>query len=95
VDGVTLSDEGVAGARIDAESHVTIDVSFSEMAAPAVSISSTPSAVYRGDDGIQRFREAQSTVSVGSLVIQLRGNEALIADLLRKSNWASLLELLK
>ena len=26
VDGIALSDEGVAGARIDAESHVTIDV---------------------------------------------------------------------
>ena len=26
VDGVTLSDEGLAGARIDAESHVTIEV---------------------------------------------------------------------
>ena len=26
VDGVTLSDEGVAGAKIDAESHVTIEV---------------------------------------------------------------------
>src|SRR5687767_1360700 len=30
VDGVTLSDEGVAGARIDAESHVTIDVLLNE-----------------------------------------------------------------
>ena len=30
VDGVTLSDEGVAGAKIDAESHVTIDVVFNE-----------------------------------------------------------------
>ena len=30
VDGVTLSDEGLAGARIDAESHVTIDVSFNQ-----------------------------------------------------------------
>ena len=30
VDGVTLSDEGVAGAKIDAESHVTIDVAVNE-----------------------------------------------------------------
>ena len=30
VDGVTLSDEGVAGAKIDAESHVTIDVAFNQ-----------------------------------------------------------------
>lgn len=95
VDGVTLADEGVAGARIDAESHVTIEVSFSQAVAPGVSMSTAPSGIYRGDDGIERFREAQSTVSVGSLVIRLRGNEALIADLLRKSDWASLLELLK
>ena len=32
VDGVTLSDEGVAGAKIDAESHVTIDVAVNEAA---------------------------------------------------------------
>lgn len=30
VDGVSLSDEGVAGARIDAEAHVTIDVDFNQ-----------------------------------------------------------------
>lgn len=30
VDGVGLSDEGVAGARIDAEAHVTIDVEFNQ-----------------------------------------------------------------
>lgn len=107
VDGVTLSDEGVAGARIDAESHVTIEVSFSEVVPAGISISTIPSGVERGNDGIERFREAQSTVSVGmkppadatsgisSLVIRLRGNETLIAELLRKSNWASLVELLK
>jgi hypothetical protein len=27
-DGITLGDEGVAGARIDAEAHVTIDIAF-------------------------------------------------------------------
>lgn len=32
VDGVGLSDEGVAGARIDAEAHVTIDVDFNQPA---------------------------------------------------------------
>lgn len=107
VDGVTLSDEGLAGAKIDAESHVTIDVSFSEVVPAGISISTIPSSVYRGDDGIERFREAQSTVSVGmkrpadatsgisSLVIRLRGNETLIAELLRKSNWASLVELIE
>jgi hypothetical protein len=32
VDGVTLSDEGIEGARIDAESHVTIEAAFNEAA---------------------------------------------------------------
>ena len=106
VDGVTLSDEGLAGARIDAESHVTIDVVFNAPAPGGVTISTTPAGVYRDDNGVERFREGQSTVSLGrtqpapnaalsSLVITLRGNEALIADLLRKSKWNSLLELLK
>jgi len=106
VDGVTLSDEGLAGARIDAESHVTIDVVLNEPAPRGVTISTTPASVYRDDNGVERFREGQSTVSLGrthaasdgvlsSLAVTLRGNETLIADLLRKSNWNSLLELLK
>lgn len=106
VDGVTLSDEGLAGARIDAESHVTIEVSFNAPASSGVAISSTPASVYRDDTGVERFREGQATVSLGrtqpasgaglsSLVITLRGNEALIADLLKKSDWQRLLELLK
>jgi hypothetical protein len=54
VDGVTLGDEGVAGAKIDAESHVTIDVAANQAAyrfavggstAPAVSRAIVPSAV--------------------------------------------------
>ena len=32
VDGVTLADEGVAGAKIDADSHVTIEVAFNKPA---------------------------------------------------------------
>jgi hypothetical protein len=95
VDGVTLNDEGLAGARIDAESHVIIEVSFNQPLSKTVVIASAPSGAYRGDDGVERFREAQSTVSVGRLAVTLRGNEALIADLLRKSDWDSLLELLK
>ena len=46
VDGVTLSDEGLAGARIDAEAHVTIDVEFNQPAysfAVASSIAPSPS----------------------------------------------------
>ena len=95
VDGVTLNDEGLAGARIDAESHVTIEVAFDQPVVTAVAINSAPPAVYRTDDGVERFREAESTVSVGTLVITLRGNETLIADLLRKSDWNSLLELMR
>ena len=106
VDGVTLSDEGLAGAKIDAESHVTIEVLFNQPASGGVTMSSTPASVSRDDNGVERFREGQSTVSLGrtqpasgaglsSLVITLRGNEGLIADLLKKSNWNSLLELLK
>ena len=30
VDGVTLNDEGVAGEKIDAESHVAIEVAFDQ-----------------------------------------------------------------
>jgi hypothetical protein len=95
VDGVTLNDEGLAGAKIDAESHVSIEVVFNAPPSKAVAIDRAPPGVYRGDDGMERFREAQATVSAGTLVITLRGNEALIADLLTKSDWNSLLELLK
>jgi hypothetical protein len=138
VDGVTLSDEGVAGAKIDAESHVTIDVSIDEpaftieVAAPmqpapssppsvtgATAVISVPSSTYRDADGVERYGEAQTIVFLGrvappevrktgdhlfgvsatatspALVIRLRGNEVLIADLLRKTDWNALVELLK
>jgi hypothetical protein len=78
VDGVSLNDEGLAGARIDAESHVLV----------------APGA-YRDETGVERFREAQGTVAAGPLLVTLRGNEMLIADLLTKSDWGRLLELLK
>ena len=139
VDGVTLADEGVAGARIDAESHVmievvmnepsfTFDVASSVQPAPSTLVSipgaaaviAVPSNTYR-DQGtnIERYAEAQTMVFLGqvatpevqkradnhfgvlatatapAVVIRLRGNEVLIADLLRKTNWNSLLELLK
>ncbi|HEX6163715.1 MAG TPA: hypothetical protein VFZ31_10135 [Vicinamibacterales bacterium] len=138
VDGITLSDEGVAGAKIDGESHVTIDVAIGEPAfeielsaaiqpvlspqalVPGAAAGLTvPSSTYRDSDGVERYAEAQTIVFLGrvtapevqaigdhlfgisatstspSLVIRLRGNDALIADLLRKTNWNSLLELLK
>lgn len=144
VDGVTLSDEGLAGARIDADSHVTIDVLFNQPAyrveiatgvepAPsrqlvipgAVAVIGVPSNVFR-DAGHERLCEGESQVYLGrvsvpqvrrredgryevtasatpsdsapavtALVLRLRGNEALIADILRKGNWNALLELLK
>ena len=138
VDGVTLADEGVAGARIDAESHVmievvmnepsfTFDVASSVQPAPSTvsipgvaAVMAVPSNTYR-DQGtnVERYAEAQTMVFLGrvaapevqkradnhfgvlatatapAVVIRLRGNEALIADLLRKTNWNSLLELLK
>jgi hypothetical protein len=139
VDGVTLSDEGTAGAKIDAESHVTIDVSIDQpsfklavssgvepalssgvMIPGAVAVLSMPTNTFREQPGnVERYVEAQTiaflgrsaapqvqkraeheyevfaTASSPALVIRLSGNETLIADLLRKTQWSSLLELLK
>ena len=139
VDGVTLADEGVAGAKIDAESHVTVAIAANETSikfevessiqpAPstqvsipgAVAVIRGPSNTFRDrDTNIERYAEAQTFVFLGrmaapevqkraddhfeisatatlpALVIRLRGNEALIADLLRKTNWNSLLELMR
>jgi hypothetical protein len=146
--GITLSDEGVAGARIDAEQHVTIDVAFNRPSythelssgiepAPArqvvipgaVAVITVPSNVYRPEqppNAPERFCEGETTVYLGritapavtrrdsdvtvtataappeaatpavaSLVIRLRGNESLIAEILRKTDWNAVLELLK
>ena len=149
VDGISLSDEGVAGARIDAEQHVTIDVAFNQPSytrelsssiepAPArqvvipgaVAVIAVPSNVYRPQkpqNAPERFCEAETTVYLGrvtvpavtrrdgsdfdvtaaatpsesgtpalaSLVIRHSGNESLIAEILRKTDWNALLELLK
>ena len=95
VDGVSLNDEGTAGARIDADSHVIVEVALAESPSRTVTTNTTPSRVYRDDEGIERFREATATVAAGPALVTLRGNEALIADLLKKSNWNSLLELPK
>ena len=142
VDGVTLSDEGLAGARIDAESHVTIEVAFnqptyaftvSSSVEPALArqvpvpgaaaVVTVPSNVYRAS-GIELLCEGESQVYLGSvtppevkrtaddqyqvtagattpsgsgktLVLRLRGNETLIADVFKKTDWNALLELLK
>jgi hypothetical protein len=137
VDGVTLNDEGVAGEKIDAESHVTIEVasrqqSYAFQIPSAMERMSTTTladgrvvigvaaSIYHDDGlGTDRYAEAQTFVFLGriappqvrhlskqsfevvaagegpSMVVRLRGNEALIADLLSKTDWKSLLELLK
>lgn len=90
VDGVSLNDEGLAGARIDAESHVLVEVRHSDdPPSPAVNMTTATSTVYRDDTG-EHFRESESSVTIGTLFITLRGNEALIAEILRKSDWNSL-----
>jgi hypothetical protein len=149
VDGVTLADEGVAGARIDAESHVTIEVSFNQPAYkfevrsaveplssgvnPFGSIAGVaatlwiPPNVYRdAETDVDRFCEAETYIFLGrtskpeidhedrnrfsmtatgglpsnagaisSIVIRLRGNERLVADLARTSKWGSVVELIE
>lgn len=148
VDGVTLSDEGLAGARIDAEAHVTIDVEFNQPAysftvtssmAPspsrtitipgAVAVITVPSNVYRqktATSSDERFCPAETLLFFGglhapdvdehandsftvtasaaaaetrpgvrSMVVRLRGNDTLIAQILRGSDWGRVVELLK
>ena len=138
VDGVTLADEGIAGAKIDAESHVTIEVASNQpayqftidssiqpalstaVAIPSAAVIASPSNTYHdGGLGADRYAEAQTIVFLGrvtaqvqkrsdhsyevtaasnapsSIVIRMRGNELLIADLLRKTDWNSLQELIK
>jgi hypothetical protein len=148
VDGVGLADEGVAGARIDAEGHVSIDVDFNQPSyafAVASSIPPAPSRqvaitgsvavitvpanefrvrtakgteerycpaesiVYFGTLGTPEVRErsdqafevvtaaiaSENKAAVRSMTIRLRGNEVLIADILRKADWNQVQELLK
>jgi len=147
VDGVGLSDEGIAGARIDAEAHVSIDVDFNEASytyrvesavAPApgqgvvpgaVAVISVPSNTFRiktADRTDERYGVAETLVflgaiqapevreraehnfevtasavaapaagSVRSLAVRFRGNEVLIAEILAKTNWNLVQELLK
>jgi len=148
VDGVGLSDEGIAGARIDAEAHVSIDVDFNQASytfnveasgSPAVSrqavvpgaaaVISVPANTFRimnGQRPEERYGSAETVVFLGalgtpevreqsahtfevsassvpspaagairSLAIRLRGNEALIAEILVKADWKQVQELLK
>ena len=139
VDGVTLSDEGIEGAKIDAESHLTIEVLFNQpsykftiassvppqasaLTIPGVAMG-IPANAYKDDLG-ERFAEAETIVFLGSLAapaidktgdhsyelsaaskaaftpissvaIRFQGNDALMAEMLRKADWNALLELLK
>ena len=143
VDGVTLSDEGIEGARIDAESQVFVDVAFNHDAyrylinsgappvsstelAGAVAIVSVASHTYRdsstngdrffaaesvvflgrivqpkvsrtGDDSYEVSTAATPTdrAGVNSIVLRLKGNEALVKELLKKTSWSVLAELTK
>lgn len=62
VDGVGLSDEGVAGARIDAEGHVSIDVDFNQ-----------PSYSYTVESSVAPAVAAQAG-PVGVAVVGVRSN---------------------
>jgi len=143
VDGVTLSDEGIEGAKIDGESQVFVDVAFNHDAyrylinsggqpvlstelAGAVSIVTFPSNTYRDSTtNADRFFAAESVVFVGrivqpklsktgdnsyevfttatptdhagvnNMVLRLKGNEALVKELLKKTAWSVLAELTK
>lgn len=147
VDGVSLSDEGVAGARIDAEGHVIIDVDFNQPSyafavessiapapsrqtavAGAVAVIAVPSNIYQiktaprveeryspaetvvyfGALALPDVRERSANVyeitsaaaadgaaAVRSLVVRLRGNETLIADILAKADWKQVLALVR
>jgi hypothetical protein len=146
VDGVSLSDEGLAGARIDAEAQVTIDVEFNQAAyrftiassiAPspsrtaipgAVAVLTVPSNVYRQKTAAssdERFCPAETLLFFGglttpdvdersdnsfavtaaaasdtpaavrSIVVRLRGNDTVIGQIVRGSDWGRVVELLK
>jgi hypothetical protein len=148
VDGVTLSDEGIAGARIDAEAHVLIDVEFNQPVytvaiessvapaparspvtiAGAVAVVTVPANTYRSKTAQrseERYTAAETLVYFGglappevrersanayevtsaaapatpapvsSLMVRLRGNEGLIADIVAKADWKQVLGLVQ
>ena len=146
VDGVSLADEGVAGARIDAESHVVVDVRFNQAAyvsevacanAPRVDEGAAPGAtgvvmvapseyLARMEGAAEeRYCQAEAHVFFGvaapdvhrrsavtyevtaaapaedrpgagvrSLAVRLRGNDMLIAEIVRNSDWSRVSALL-
>ncbi|HWI18948.1 MAG TPA: hypothetical protein VNT81_14445 [Vicinamibacterales bacterium] len=143
VDGVSLNDEGVAGERIDAESHASITVEFDQReyrflvpggmepsrveAFPYADsvVLMVPGHVYKDEAGTEHYAESHRIILLGrnldakvtkqrdglyavtavpttpatagldSLVLHIRGNSELVSDILAKTNWSQVLELLK
>jgi hypothetical protein len=142
VDGVSLSDEGVAGERIDAESYATVFVQFHEreylfpvpgsmepsriesFPHPDSLVMMAPGHVYKDGDGIEHYAESHRIVVLGrnldtkvrkdrngfmvttvpttpatealdSLTLHIHGNSELVADIMAKTDWTLLVELLK
>jgi len=146
VDGVTLADEGVAGARIDAESHVVVEVIVNparvvspmagsilpkagEVVVPgAAGVVTVVPHVFRDradPSAEERFIQAEALVFFGTaapevrktgaflsevtadaasagrggrvraLVVRLRGNDLLIAEIVRHSDWSRISALLE
>jgi hypothetical protein len=143
VDGVSLSDEGVAGERIDAESHVSIFVEFDQreyrflvagsmeparveaFPHPDSVVLMVPGHIYTDEAGMEHYAESHRIILLGrnleskvtkqkdglyvvtavpttpatagldSLVLHVKGNSELVSDVLGKTNWREVLELLK
>lgn len=148
VDGITLGDEGVAGARIDAEGHVTIDVDFNKptyayavasslepaatpgsIVAGSVAVLSVPAHVYRdrtkaaNEDlfcvaetevffgalaapNVKRRSGANfditateatppATSAIRTVVVRMRGNQDLIEEIVRKTDWSQVKALIR
>lgn len=144
ITGITLADEGVAGARIDADLHLTIEVDadlhvaggviatsiepeVSSVVPGAVAVVSVPSNVYRSGRTDERFCQAERWIFFGAfaaptvirrgatafdvaaspiaqaasgpprlrtLAVRLRGNESLMADVIRRADWSQVRALL-
>lgn len=139
VDGVSLADEGVDGEKIDADSHVTIEVLFNRpdyrfairgRVEPGTGLPiplnylNVFAHTYKEDPrtGPEHYKEAERLVFLGTfgkphvtqrvreavydilvtpasaqatIVVRMRGNQALVEDITAKTNWNQLLELLK
>jgi hypothetical protein len=141
VAGVTLADEGAAGEKIDAESHVLIEVQFNQReyrfavagqtapsrataTIPDAQVFAVPSHEYDDGAGQRHYKESERLVLMGrvgpadiandgdrgfrvtsaatpasgavtSIAIRMRGNAVLMDQILEKSDWSRVLDLLK